>query len=122
MVTLQLHVLSIHSSKFFAYYSRLLMLTRIVCVQKYRLAKYIPEISEGTFRNASHLMMQIRAVGLPQMKISFRHFDTSKVHFAHAICALTSGLGLGCEVQQSVLVNVQKQELNGGGMTVSFHL
>jgi hypothetical protein len=55
MVIVQLHVLSIHSSKFFAYYSRLLMLSHIMCVQKYRLAKYIPEISEGTFRNASHV-------------------------------------------------------------------
>lgn len=98
MVTLQLHVLSIHSSKPFAFYSCLLMLSHIMCVQKYRLAKYIPEISEGTFRNAFHLMMQIRAVGLLQMKISFRHFDVSKVHFAHAICALTSRLGPGCEV------------------------
>lgn len=57
----------------------------VMCVQKYRLAKYIPEISEGTFRIASHLMMQIRAVGLPQMKISFRHLMSAKVHFTPAI-------------------------------------
>ena len=61
------------------------MISRIMCVQKYRLAKYIPEISEGTFRNAPYMMTQIRAVGLPQAKIIFRHFDVSKVHSAHAI-------------------------------------